>query len=743
MNLFDQVNIVGVFRGFSESGMEFHADLVMPYRDDFQSSPMHGQFVVVQLEHDREAVFGRITTIAAQGRLVSPIGEDYAVRAVRDQRDIPDELRDQYLKYKVNIRVLGVFRQEGDKLIFVPSHRRLPHVGAPVAFLGPEVLAEVANANDTDPETAGIGHLAFGEFVYCANDPLADVESWVVQKSPAIVPKFQISKLISRRSFVFARAGFGKSNLVKLLFSTLYSTSAGPTVPRREGRRDPVGTIIFDPDGEYFWPDPRGNPGLCDVEELTNRLVVFTNRRAPSDLYDSFVVGGVKLDIRQLPAGRVLSIALSAEKQDQQNVAKLKGLNSAKWTALVDLVHRSSAGELYGNPAEFRDIVDLPTGGDAEQNAAISNMIRVVRELHDPASQLLRTLKEALREGKLCVIDISQMRGPQGLRLAGIILSDIFEHNQEQFTAREPKTIPTIAVFEEAQSVLGGGSHLDDGPFVSWVKEGRKYDLGAFMITQQPGSIPDELLSQGDNFFVFHLLSQGDLVALKRANAHFSDDLLAALLNEPLVGHGIFWSSAPGTDRHARPYPLSVRVLNFRKAHAIRDPKNDGSPLTSIYAADLRTKFASALERAVEAIHTDPDVLVQAADDVGPTELDASSPDAERAYRLAAIEGLRTDQTFWQKVQSEEGIRWGTVQRLLTKYAPEFLDDERDKFDWAFIVVKDALNVLLGVEGTAYTTEKRADNRVWINAQVRPAGDPVQDDLFNHGSSDDDNEPPF
>lgn len=100
MDLFSPEYVVGVFRGFSESGMEFHADLVMPYRDEFQSTPMHGQFVLVQLEHNREAVFGRITTIAAQGRLVSPIGEDYAVRAVRDQREIPEELRDQYLKYK-------------------------------------------------------------------------------------------------------------------------------------------------------------------------------------------------------------------------------------------------------------------------------------------------------------------------------------------------------------------------------------------------------------------------------------------------------------------------------------------------------------------------------------------------------------------------------------------------------------------------------------------------------------------
>ena len=112
MTLFERNHVVGVFRGFSEGGMEFHADIVMPYRDEFQSIPMHGQFVLVQLEHEQEAVFGRITSIASQGRLTSPIGEDYAVRAVRDQRPIPDELRDQYLKYKVDIRVLGILREE-------------------------------------------------------------------------------------------------------------------------------------------------------------------------------------------------------------------------------------------------------------------------------------------------------------------------------------------------------------------------------------------------------------------------------------------------------------------------------------------------------------------------------------------------------------------------------------------------------------------------------------------------------
>src|SRR5260370_40695998 len=172
-------------------------------------------------------------------------------------------------------------------------------------------------------------------------------------------------------------------------------------------------------------------------------------------------------------------------------------------------------------------------------------MTTVVRTLHDPASQLMDLLLEALSAGKLCIVDVSQLRGGPSLILSGLILRRIFDHNQEEFTRAESKTIPTIAVVEEAQSVLNDKASAS-GPYIEWVKEGRKYDLGAVLITQQPGSIPTEILSQGDNWFVFHLLSSGDLKALQRANAHYSDDLLSALLNEPIEGNGVFWSSVGG-----------------------------------------------------------------------------------------------------------------------------------------------------------------------------------------------------
>jgi len=474
MRLFPKDKVAGAFLGFSEGGLEFHADLVLPYQSEYQKTPMHGQFLLVALEHEDEAVLGRITSMSAQGRLASGAGEDFALRAINDDRDIPEDLRANYLKYRVNIRVLGVVKVIDGSLAFVPSHRRLPHVGSKVAFLADDVLCEIAGHN---VEGADLGFFALGEFAYSGSDTRVQLKPGEQALSPLVVPKFNETHLVARRTFVFARAGFGKSNLVKLLFSNLYENT--PMIEKRGGRRAPVGTLIFDPDGEYFWPDDKGRPGLCDVPHLQDKLVVFTSRRAPSRFYEAFTAAGIKLDIRRLNPADVVAIALSPEKQDQQNVRKLKAMSSEAWTKLVDEIARDGNN---ADPAVLRPLLRLEEGQDAELYAARANMTQVVNMLHDPSSTMLDMLLRALEDGKLCVVDVSQMRGQPALILSGLILSRIFDHNQRQFTMREPRTIPTIAVVEEAQSVLGQGA--TEGPYVAWAKEGRKYDLGAVLITQ-------------------------------------------------------------------------------------------------------------------------------------------------------------------------------------------------------------------------------------------------------------------
>jgi hypothetical protein len=704
MKLFKQEDVVGIFRGFSEGGLEFHADLVFRYRSEFQKIPMHGQFVLVQLESEDEAVLGRVTSISSEGRLASGSGEDYGLRAVDEDRPIPEDLRDQYLKYRVNIRTLGVLRQVDGKLIYAASHRRLPHVGSKVAFLSDEVLQEVAGHN---VEGAELGFLALGEFIYSGDDKRLERKPWMQLRSPGIVPKFQARNLLSRRSFVFARAGFGKSNLIKLLFSNLYREM--PTVEKRGGRHVPVGTIIFDPDGEYFWPDDKNRPGLCDVPHLQDKVVVFTRKTGPSPFYQSFVAGDIRLDIRRLRPSDVISIALSPEKQDQQNVRKLKGLNDEDWWTLVDEIHQN------GNTADgdlIKRLLRLEAQQDAEMVAARANMTIIVKMLHDPSSQMMDMLLYALKQGKICVVDVSQMRGGPALILSGLVLQRIFDHNQEEFTKARPETIPTIAVVEEAQSVLGSGNSSGEGPYVTWVKEGRKYDLGAVLITQQPGSISGEILSQGDNWFVFHLLSSADLQALKRANAHFSDDLLSALLNEPIEGNGVFWSSAGG-----KSYPVPTRILSFETLYKTLDPEYNRNAVDSS-AGVIRQRFAEAIGAAVPA-HREKvaAAAVASSTETAPLFSTASSADAVNAapeapdepidvfetYASSAIETLRKRTDLIERIR-KNGLPWMGVQTELLNALPTVLDEqERQKLSYR--LVPRAMNELFGEE--AWSRERR------------------------------------
>ena len=653
---------------------------------------MHGQFLLVQLETPEEAVLGRIASFSSEGKLSFGSGEEFNIRAVREDRAIPEDLREQYLKYRVNIRVLGVLRQNGKGLTFVPSHRRLPHVGSQVAFPSTTVLQEIAGHNI---EGAPIGHLAFGEYIYASENSDIESEDWMQLVPPETLVRFPVDSLVSRRSFVFARAGFGKSNLNKLLFSKLYETI--PYVEKRAGRRVPVGTLVFDPDGEYFWPDDKGRPGLCDVPALEDKLVVFTERRSSSPFYQSFVAGGIRLDIRRLRPADVIAIALGPERQEQQNVRKLRGLPQERWQVLVDLI------DANGNATPLEDIcpiLDLEKDRqEAEALAARANMTTIVRMLHDKSSQLMDKLMLALSQGKLCVVDVSQMRGGQSLVLSGLILRRIFDRNQQEFTSAEPKTIPTIAVVEEAQAVLNENASAAE-PYITWVKEGRKYDLGALLITQQPGSIPVEILSQGDNWFIFHLLSAADLTSLKRANAHFSDDLLSSLLNEPIPGQGVFWSSVG-----EKPYPVSIRALSFERLFPMRD-KNYDMPPGNTYVATLQETFGekttiAPIRAGVETAATQ--------------DADAPEPvDVMAGIEARAIDALRADPRLRQKLESDDGAAWGSIKAFFLEHLPEHLDD-RDQL--AYRLVKKAMDELFGVQDERWETFKNPSNITYIRAK--------------------------
>lgn len=249
-----------------------------------------------------------------------------------------------------------------------------------------------------------------------------------------------------------------------------------------------------------------------------------------------------------------------------------------------------------------------------------------------------------------------------------------------------------IAVVEEAQAVLGSsGGTSGYAPYVTWVKEGRKYDLGAVLITQQPGSIPHEILSQGDNWFVFHLLSTGDLLALKKANAHFSDDILSALLNEPIPGHCVFWSSAGG-----KSYPVPLRVMSFEKMYTAADPTYT-RPAAPTYAAQLRATFATRLAPA-PGRHAGP---APDSEEGEGAETPGTPPvDTQKLWVEEAVKRIQ-ETDLPEKVRTQ-GHPWKGIQVEIEGILP---DHVVDKDHDAYRLMPQVLDALFG-KG-AWTTERR------------------------------------
>ena len=551
--LFPKGKIIGSFKGFVERGFEFAADLVIPYKKQDIPRPQFGQFILVELSNADEAALGRITKMIPAGLLSSAEGEDYIEKMRAREERVPDDLKQRKLKYRVQVKLLGVVRRNPFR--FAASQRRMPHLGARVAWPSSEVLEKLCGLGceskdgKTEDGKTDLGDFALGEFIYSGGKGNDGKD---IHLPPPLSVGFNIRNLIARRTAVFARAGYGKSNLVKYLVSALYEKE-----PKTADGR-PVGTLIFDADGEYFWPNKVNNrPGLCDVPHLKDKISVFTNRAPRGDAYDKWTAGGVKLDLRALKPHDVLSIALSPERLEQQNVRRMMS-RKCKWSDLVDLAHKTGypdineAGKLlgYASDEEIRTNAILI-------NAAVSNIGDVVRRLHDPDSRLVNGAIQRLKGGGVVIVDISMLSSSAGEHVSGLLLRRIFSGNQEVFTSRGGGVLPVVAVIEEAQRVLGAGRMDESSPFVEWVKEGRKYDLGAALVTQQPGAISGQLLSQVDNWFCFHLLSQGDAAVLGKYNSHYSSDILAHMVAEPIVGNCFMWS-APH-----QPFVLPVRIRSF------------------------------------------------------------------------------------------------------------------------------------------------------------------------------------
>lgn len=366
----------------------------------------------------------------------------------------------------------------------------------------------------------------------------------------SIPVRVDLDKLVTRHSAVLGSTGAGKSTTVTSLLRSLSVGQEGPDFPSAR-------VLLIDIHGEY-------GAALGEVAKVFR--VNPQNEEAPLyvpywalDLGDllSYLLG--KADEKPLTAihDKILAMKSITAKLNAYPGVEIESLTSESplpyslknlWFDLIDpeiktwnentqkTSARTKAGDAQTlTPPEY----PLPGPGGAPPFANKTNVLSIRRQLDQLRSRLLdKQLDFMLHPGPwepdlsgkpqsdlpelletwlghdrpITVLDLSGVPSAILMRLIGGILNITYE---ALFWGRERaeggRQRPLLVVMEEAHRYLGkDDSGIARTAVQRIVKEGRKFGIGAMIVSQRPAEIDDTILSQCGTFFSLRLTNSSD-----------------------------------------------------------------------------------------------------------------------------------------------------------------------------------------------------------------------------------------
>jgi len=535
-----------------------------------EKSPKLGEFLVIEeTEFMRRKLLARVEEFsygdfqATKDERIRALVEKYVREVTGVGRELSEEEKKALFFRHYILKVLGEIeiRKEVDSQSneqkeigrVKTDYRLLPELTSICRYPSPQEYKIITSAGlEKALHLLPIGDLSLGEEIR------------------KIKVDFDLDKFRDKRTAIFARTGYGKSNLCKLVTSLASLTGEG--------------LLVFDMEGEYAFRDPEKETlGLADIPQIRGNLVVYTNRRD----YDASRYGDIwirsPINLEVLRPRQIASLFPEAGREEAKAIAYFRGLFSLpdSFKDAIRNFNNVSAREREDLLSRAAESIAPRRGAqgkvDESQVRVLKRNLRWIMPLHDSnAPNIVTDAMWHLARSRTVIVDLSLLPLEIGNSLSNTILEGIFQYNVRNIT--QGRLIKCIAVFEEAQNVLNRDAVKEGRSyFVRWTKEGRKYRLGLIYVTQQPGAIAEEIVSQTDNFFVMHLLGKGDIDALRRANPHYDGVISEFLSKETIVGNTYIYSAPK------QPYVFPCKVLEFQES-TVQDliKQEEFQPRTSV-----------------------------------------------------------------------------------------------------------------------------------------------------------------
>lgn len=517
--------------------------LIYSSYEDAKASPQTGDFIVLTPKDESNTKY--LARVEAEIYDEDPIfrSQDKTLIAVHyariAERELSERDKQKMFSYTYKVKILGTYKDSGTSITFTTAVRKLPTVSYIARHLNKREIEAILNK--TNENGAAIGHLCVGETVFKDKGPIL----------------FEVNKLRNKRTMVFAQSGFGKTNLIKV-FLYLVTGEKG------------YGKLIFDLNGEYFL---RGYKtyGLGDIDDpvIRQNVVVYTDKKFPDEYKDSkrFIFAGkVLLNMHEhLTVGDILNFGAGFSEVmksflhylDEEGVVTfIKNIDD--YVAHPEKLHIDFS-DFFGKMKK-----DEPDASARKTIMAIRKRIRHLidegKGLHSSTSTLVEGIFENLKQGKTVIVDLSLKDNMDSSIISTILVRKLFDNNKENFTSdNHEKIVDTVIFVEEAQNVLSEEFVKSNAnPFVRVAKEGRKFGLGLVAITQRPSAISEEIRTQAENFFAFHMGNSDDIKALVKSNINY-DGVVANFVQRETIAGNLYMVSSD------QAFALPVRVLEFEK----------------------------------------------------------------------------------------------------------------------------------------------------------------------------------
>ncbi len=565
---------IGFVKDIRRSNGQVFVTVALVHEEVEEKAPLLGELVRVESgRRDRKGRPVQYLGMVSNARY-SPIAHKEYDRDLALTR-LNEESLDRTAKEQINfmefdVALVGLFDREKIKKIN-PGVRFMPSlVGAEVLRLDEEEAGDLLalqfgiRSGEEKPPVV-FGHLAYG------TDPEGERQGALKHVSASL---FQ-----SNRTANFGKTGTGKSNENKIIVTLLahyYSETA---------------FLIFDANGEYaIRGGAETEPGLAEAFkqlDIKDRLVLFSNRQFDDllkDLEGFIEVKPAKVNFYECPE---IAIALAYRRSQETEPKPPQYLEEAynsvdEWKTTpnrqaylfgafraLGFKPPDDFSVRYGNQnyqidddnqwTQLKEQLDRGATGDGSSRKLYSYRSRLafLKPLHtlEREQDIFAAVKQELLENrKIVVLDMPSL-GDLAEFIANRLAADLFEKAVE--LNNQDQKANFVILLEEAHRYLASKTNA----FYKLAKEGRKFGIGMIYSTQSPRDVPDEILSQTENFLVKHVSSAEDTKCLVKAKAPF-ESVKDFLLFEPAVGFTYFYSDQD------QPFPVSLRVRLFSKVVA-------------------------------------------------------------------------------------------------------------------------------------------------------------------------------